>query len=356
MQQQGRHQNMTYVNLGDSGLKVSRLGYGNFVNSNTEEEAQALANKLVKIAWDSGINFFDTAEAYSQGKGEIQLGNALRSLGVPREDYVVTTKIFWGQFPTNSNSHNNLGTSRKRLIEGTKRSLKNLQMEYVDVLFCHNLDIFAPIKEIIFAMKDIISSGKALYWGTSSWPQERVMEAMLLCDQLNCPRPIVEQCQYNMFMRKHIEKNYIHLFDDYKLGTTIWSPLCSGILTGKYNTGIPKGSRFDLNPRYLMLYNMYMGEGKREATVAKLVALGELAERLGCTQPQLCLAWTLISKDVTLCLMGASKPEQLESNLGALDVVEKLTPEVLAEIEGILKNRPMIGLDPRGWVPYPPRR
>lgn len=240
---------MEYVTLGRSGIKVSRLSYGNWVNSEEDSEAQKTANELVKLAWDNGINFFDTAEAYSAGKGERQLGIALKALNVPRSDYVVTTKIFWGNHPDNTNAHNNVGTNRKRLIEGINRSLENLQLEYVDIVFCHRYDHETPTIEVVQTMKSIINSGKALYWGTSTWPAVRVMEAMLLCDIVGCPRPIAEQCQYSMLVRDTVEKEYATLFDDYGLGTTIWSPLASGILTGKYNEGIPKGSRFDTNPQ-----------------------------------------------------------------------------------------------------------
>lgn len=241
--------NMQYVNLGRSGIKVSRFSYGNWVNSEEDSEAQKTANELVKLAYESGINYFDTAEAYSFGKGERQLGIALKELNVPRSDYVVSTKIFWGKFTNNTNGHNNVGTSRKRLVEGLNRSLENLQLEYVDVVFCHRYDHETPTIEVVQTMKSIIESGKALYWGTSTWPAVRVMEAMLLCDIVGCPRPIAEQCQYSMMVRNTIEKDYTALFDDYGLGTTIWSPLASGILTGKYNNGIPEDSRFGRNPR-----------------------------------------------------------------------------------------------------------
>lgn len=239
---------MEYVTLGRSGLKVSRLSYGNWLNSDEDSKAQETADTLLKLAFDNGINFFDTAELYGSGKGERQLGISLKNLNVPRSDYVVSSKIFWGKFSENTNGHNNFGTSRKRLIEGLERSLKNLQLDYVDVLFCHRYDHETPTIEVVQTMKSIISSGKALYWGTSTWPAVRVMEAMLLCDIVGCPRPIAEQCQYSMLIREHVEKDYIALFDDYGLGTTIWSPLACGVLTGKYNDGIPEDSRFGKNP------------------------------------------------------------------------------------------------------------
>ena len=348
--------NLKYNNLGRSGIKVSQFGYGNWVNSKENEDAQAIANKLVKAAFDGGINFFDTAEAYDSGKGERQLGIALKNLGVPRSDYVVTTKLFWGRFAENTNDANNRGTSRKRLFEGVERSLKNLQLDYVDVLFCHRYDDETPTIEVVKAIKDLIAQGKILYWGTSTWPAVRVMEAILLADIVGAPRPIAEQCQYNMIVRDPIEKDYVEAFDDYGLGTTTYSPLCSGILTGKYNDGIPEGSRFDTAKHYLWIYNAFLAGDKREKLVAKLKKIGEIATRLECTQAQLALAWAAVSKDVSTVLIGASKLEQLEQNLGALDVIPKLTPEILEEIEGILDNRPDRGTEYRANRSHLPRR
>ena len=349
---------MQYTNLGRSGLKISKFGYGNWVNGKDDEEAQKTANILVKAAWDRGINFFDTAETYQSGKGERQLGVALKNLNVPRSDYVVTTKIFWGNFDENTTPINNNGTSRKRLIEGLNRSLKNLQLDYVDVVFCHRYDESTPTIEVVQTIKQIIAEGKALYWGTSTWPPVRIMEAIHLADKVGCPRPIVEQCQYNMFVRNQIEKDFVEFFDDYGLGTTTWSPLCSGILTGKYNKGIPKGSRFDKAGQWKgMFYNQHFGTDERKkATVAKLNAIGEIAKKIGATQTQLAVAWVIKIKDVTTALLGASRESQLIENIDALKFVDKLTPEILAEIEEILQNRPDRGTDYSQMAPYAPRR
>ena len=350
---------MEYVNLGRSGLKVSRLSYGNWINSLEDEEAQKVANKLVKLAWDRGINYFDTAEGYDFGKGERQIGIALKNLGVPRSDYVVSTKIFFGNFAENTHYFNSRGTSRKRLVEGLDRSLKNLQLDYVDVVFCHRYDEDTPTMEVVLAMKDIIASGKALYWATSTWPPIRVMQAILMCDAVGCPQPIAEQCQYSMLVRDTIEKDYVPLFLDYGLGTTIWSPLCSGILTGKYNEGIPKGSRFDKASKWkARFYDQYLGtEEVKKATVAKLKAVGKIAEKVGCSQAQLAIAWTLKIDDVSTAILGASSEEQLNENIDSLGVVGKLTPEVLEEIEEALGNRPHRGLDFRNmYAPLPYRR
>jgi len=310
----------------------------------------------VKAAWENGINFFDTAEAYDSGKGERQMGIALKNLNVPRSDYVVSTKIFWGKFDDNTNFSNNFGTSRKRLIEGLDRSLKNLGLDYVDVLFCHRYDEDTPTIEVVQTMKSIIESGKALYWGTSTWPAVRVMEAMLLSDIVGCPRPIAEQCQYSMVHREPVEKDYVALFDDYHFGTTIWSPLASGILTGKYNDGIPEGSRFAVNDKYMFIFNRYFGDQSKEKTLKTLQGLAAIATKIGCSQTQLALAWTIVSKDVTTCILGASKVAQLEENLKALEFVDKLTPEILQEIEDVLDNRPTLGTDFRNRCDLPKRR
>ena len=349
---------MEYVNLGRSGLKVSRLSYGNFTNGDDEEEAQRRANALVKLAWDNGINFFDTAQSYDHGKAEKQMGLALKALGVPRSDYVISTKIFRGTLLETVNKANNTGCFRKKLHEGVNRSLKSLDLDYVDVLFCHRYDEGTPTIETVQAIKDLIANGKVLYWATSTWPAVKLMEAIHICDAIGCPRPIAEQCQYNMLFREEIESNYTDFFDDYGLGTTIWSPLCSGILTGKYNEGIPEGSRLAKNPHFKAhIFDPYLGtEEKKKETVGKLNALAEIAKRLGCSQPQLALAWTLKTDDVTTCILGASKASQLEENLAALDVVDKLTPEVLKEIEEILDNRPVRRTDYRTWQPLPHRR
>src|SRR3990167_11332947 len=315
---------MEYVNLGNTGLKVSRFSYGNWVNCPTG--AQEHANKMVKLAFDAGINFFDTAEAYGAGEGERQMGVALKALGVPREDYVLSTKLFLGAEPQNVNTQNCKGTSRKHLIEGVNRSLKFLDHTYVDVLFCHRYDHTTPTIEVVQAMKAIIESGKALYWATSEWPAARIMEAILLADIIGGPRPIADQCQYNMLERNKVEFEYSCLFDDYKYGTTVWSPLASGILTGKYNAGTPAGSRLDANKQYITFLEKWFGEAVRDATIKKLQALETIAAELGCKLSQLALAWVIATKDVSTCILGASSEEQLKENLGALALKAKITP------------------------------
>ena len=350
---------MEYVNLGRSGLKVSRFSYGNGVIpiKDDEEAAQNFANNQIKAAWEQGINHFDTAEMYGFGKEEQRTGIALKALGVPRSDYVVSTKIFFGKFKDNTHAYNSVGTSRKRIQEGLDRSLKNLDLDYVDVLFLHRYDEDTPTVEVCRAMKDVIASGKALYWATSTWPAIRVMEALLLCDAVGCPRPIAEQCQYSMLNRDEVERDYVALLKDYGLGTTVYSPLACGVLTGKYNEGIPEGSRFDKVKGYRFVYDHFFGEENNKETVEKLTALGEIAKRIGCTQPQLALAWILKFRDISTAIFCASSEKQIKENVESLKFVEKLTPEILEEIEGILKNRPDRGVDYRNNnVPLPFRR
>lgn len=345
---------MEYVSLGKTGLKVSRFSYGNWVNC--PEGSQELANKMVKLAWENGINFFDTAEAYGAGEGEKQMGIALKALGIPREEYVLTTKIFWGKRSDSKNTQNLTGTARKHIAEGMKRSLQLLEHDYVDVVFCHRYDNHTPTEEVCFAMKSVIEQGQAHYWATSEWPAVRIMEAIHICDKIGAPRPIADQCQYNMLVREKVEDEYAALFDDYGIGTTIWSPLASGVLTGKYNKGIPEGSRFDTNKQYMSIYEKYLGENKKDETIKKLNDLEAVATELGCSLAQLALAWTLANKNVSTCILGATSEEQLTKNLAALPFAAKITGEVEEKINKILDNAPKAELDYRSWKPLPPRR
>jgi voltage-dependent potassium channel beta subunit len=307
---------------------------------------------LVKLAFENGINFFDTAEAYGQGDGEQQIGVALKALGVHRSEYVLTTKLYIGVRRDTKNNKNEFGTSRKRLIEGVDRSLKLLDHAYVDVLFCHRYEETCPTLEVCQAMKSIIESGKALYWATSEWPAARIMEAILLCDQIGAPRPIADQCQYNMLERSKVEKEYSPLFDSYGYGTTIWSPLASGVLTGKYNKGVvPEGSRFANNPDLKRIFDKYYGEQTKDKTVKMLNDLELIATELGCTLSQLALAWTIGYKHVSVAILGATSEEQLKQNLAALPIAEKIHGEVAGRIIGILNNAPQQDMC---WMTYPP--
>jgi voltage-dependent potassium channel beta subunit len=339
---------MQYVNLGNTGLKVSRFSYGNWVNC--AKDAQETSDKLVKLAFELGINFFDTAEAYGSGEAERQLGKSLKLLNVPRTDYVLATKIFLGKQPDNVNPQNCLGTSRKHLVDGVNRSLKHLDHDYVDVLFCHRYDHTTPVLEVCQAMKTLIDSGKTLYWATSEWPAVRIVEAIYLSDKIGGYRPIADQCQYNLLVREKVEKDYASIFDDYHYGTTIWSPLASGILTGKYNNGIPEGSRFATNAGLVdLVFKRYLGDSVKDATIKKLNELQKIADELGCTLGQLAIAWTLKNKDVSTCILGATSEEQLRQNVAAADFVKKITSEVEARIEAILANAPE---QERNWITW----
>lgn len=345
---------MEYVGLGNTGLKVSRFSYGNWINC--KEDAQEVANKLVKIAFDAGVNLFDTAEAYGDGQGEVQMGIALKKLGVPREDYVLTTKLFWGARDENKIGENLNGTSRKHIIEGLKRSLKLLQHDYVDIVFCHRYDHTTPVEEVCWAMKDAIHSGKALYWATSEWPGIRIMQAIYICDRIGAPRPIADQCEYNMYNRAKVEVEYAPLFDEFKYGTTTWSPLACGILTGKYNNGIPPGSRLDTNKGLAYMFEEFFGSTTKDKTLKQLHALQELATELGGSLPQLALAWVIYNKDVSTCILGATSEAQLQENLGALVIKKKITKEIESRIEKILGNAPAQEKNYFSWEPLPGRR
>lgn len=345
---------MEYVNLGRSGLKVSRLSYGNWVNSKGGQSD--VIDDCVAWCYKRGINFFDTAEMYSMGDGERQLGHAIKKLGVPRDELVISTKLYNGNKKDTKNHQNLIGTSRKHLLEGINTSLKLLDMDYVDIMFLHRFDPTTPMTETILAIKEMLNSGKILYWGTSEWQGVRIMEAMHLCDKFGVARPVAEQCQYNMLVRNKMEREYSILFDEYGLGTTIWSPLASGVLTGKYNEGIPDGSRFAENPELMVVFNRILGDDIKEATVKKLRDIEALAKELDMKMAQLALAWTLVYNNTSTCILGASKVEQLEENFKALELVSKLTPEILQRINKILNNAPEIEFDNRRMVPKPNRR
>jgi voltage-dependent potassium channel beta subunit len=281
-------------------------------------------------ALEHGVNFFDNAEAYADGNAEIVMGNVIKKLGWNRDDIVVSTKLFWG-----GRGPNDTGLSHKHLVEGINRSLRRLQLDYVDLLFCHRPDRNTPIEETVRAMDIIIRSGKALYWGTSEWSAAEVMRADGLARQYNLTPPAMEQPQYNMFERERFEKEYDILYRELGYGTTIFSPLASGLLSGKYNDGIPEGSRATL-PGFDWL-RKYVITPERLAKVKQLVPV---AGDLGCSMAQLALAWCLKNPNVSTVITGASRPEQVHENMKALEVAPKLTPELMQRIEQILANRP----------------
>lgn len=323
---------MEYRFLGKTGLKLSALSFGSWVTFG-DQVNEDIAYACMKEAYEAGVNFFDNAEVYSKGKAEIMMGNIIKKAGWKRTDLVISTKIFWG-----GEGPNDRGISMKHIMEGMNASLKRLQMDYVDLVFCHRPDMYTPIEETVWAMNLLIQQGKAFYWGTSEWSATQIMEAYGVARREHLIPPVMEQPEYNMFARQRVEAEYAHLYHTIGLGTTIWSPLASGLLTGKYNEGIPEGSRLSL-PGYEWLRQRFQGEAF-ERKVAAIKRLAGVAEQLGCTLAQLAIAWCLKNPNVSTVITGASKPQQVRENMHALEVVPKLTAEVMEKIEEILDNKP----------------
>jgi voltage-dependent potassium channel beta subunit len=299
---------MDYRYLGNTGLVVSVLSYGNWINAGTEKDYE-IARDCIKKCFDAGVNFFDTAEIYGFGEAEKIMGRAFKELNLPREELVVSTKLFTSSLDINK--PNAAFLSRKHILEGIKSSLEKLQLDYVDILYCHRPDYDTPLEETCRAMHHVIDLGLSFYWGTSEWPSDRITEAIAICDANNWHRPVVEQPEYNMLVRNKFEKEYRRVFSEHKHGSTIWSPLAGGILTGKYNDGkIPEGSRYaKLEGRADYIWQKYMGPEVVDKTMKTLNDLDVLAKSLGFTMSQLGLAWALANTDVSTCLLGFSKVE-----------------------------------------------
>ena len=323
---------MEYRNLGKSGLKVSALSLGAWVTYGGQV-GEDPAYECMKAAYDAGVNFFDNAEAYARGNAESVMGSVIRKAGWKRSDLVVSTKIFWG-----GDGPNNSGLTRKHIIEGLDASLKRLQMDYVDLVFCHRPDIYTPIEETVWAMNHVVNQGKAFYWGTSEWSATQIMEAYGVARREHLLPPAMEQPQYHMFHRERVEAEYARLYREIGLGTTIWSPLASGLLTGKYNRGIPEGTRVTLKG-YEWLKEEFESE-ETQKRLAKISLLMPIASELGCSMAQLALAWCLKNPNVSTVITGASRASQVNENMAALDVIPKLTDDVMQQIETILDNRP----------------
>lgn len=319
---------MEYRNLGTSGLKISALSLGAWVTYGGQV-GEEVAFECMTAAYEAGVNFFDNAEAYAGGQAEVVMGNVIKRTGWKRSDLVISTKIFWG-----GDGPNDTGLSRKHLIEGTNASLGRLQMDYVDLIFCHRPDLYTPIEETVWAMNQILNQGKAFYWGTSQWSAQQILDAHAFARQEHLVPPLMEQPEYNMFHREKVEHEYALLYENIGLGTTIWSPLDSGILTGKYNEGIPEESRIALEG-----YE-WLKEQLTQEKIEKVRKLTPIAEGLGCSMAQLALAWCLKNPYVSTVITGASKPEQVDENMKALDYVEKLDNETMDRIEKILDNKP----------------
>ena len=323
---------MEYRNLGKSGLRVSELSYGSWVTFSIQLD-KAKAKKTMKYAYDKGINFFDNAEAYASGASEKIMGEVLSDLGLKRDTYIVSSKVFWG-----GQAVTQRGLNSKHIRDACDSALKRLQVDYLDMYFCHRPDFHTPVEETVRAMDVLVKQGKILYWGTSEWSADRIREAYSIAYQYDLTPPSMEQPQYNMFHREKLEKEYLELFSSEGLGTTIWSPLASGILTGKYNEGIPKGSRMTL-PDYKFLRDGL--ESKKGAeNIKKVIKLSKIAEKLDISMAQLSIAWCLKNKNVSTVILGATTTKQLDENIKAAENVRLLDDKVMNSIEKILKNRP----------------
>ena len=321
--------NMEYRRLGRSGLKVSVLSFGSWVSFGAQLDT-GMAKDCLAAAWEHGVNFFDNAEAYAGGESERIMGKAIEALGWSRETFVVSTKLFWG-LTDGVNTKNTL--NRKYLMHAIDGSLQRFGLDFVDLLFCHRPDPSTPVEETVWAMSDIISAGKAHYWGTSEWPADDIRAAWDIAERHNLHKPAMDQPQYNMFERKKVEREYARLYEDIGLGLTTWSPLASGLLTGKYIDGIPSGSRATL-PGYEWLRDL-LADPKRNEQVRALLPV---ASELGCTLSQLGIAWCARNPHVSTVITGASRASQVEENMGALSVVRQLDDEVMARIRAILRQ------------------
>jgi voltage-dependent potassium channel beta subunit len=323
---------MEYRHLGRTGIRVSELSFGSWVTFKNQVDVKA-AVQIMGAAYDAGVNFFDNAEVYASGKSEEVMGAALKQLKWRRGSYLVTTKLFWG-LHNGVNERNSL--NRKRLIEGINGSLERLDLDYVDVIYCHRPDKTTPIEETVWAMHNIIEWGKAMYWGTSEWSAAEIVQAIEIAERHHLHKPVVEQPEYNLFERKRFSGEYVRFYKDYGYGSTIWSPLASGLLTGKYNSGIPKNSRGALKG-YEWLHDSLTDREK----LSKVAALGKIAEELDCTTAQLALAWCLKNPSVSTVITGATSVKQLNENMKAAEIAPKITPDVMEKIDqafGVIKE------------------
>lgn len=325
---------MKYRRLGSAGLKISELSLGAWVTYGGQV-GEDVALKCMSAAYDSGVNFFDNAEVYAHGNAETVMGNVIKKLGLRRESIIVSSKVFWG-----GEGPNDTGLSRKHIYEACKNSLKRLQLEYLDLFFCHRPDPNTPIEETVRAMNELIHQGKVLYWGTSEWSAADIMRAHAIAREYGLTPPQMEQPQYNMLHRDRVEKEYLPLYREIGLGTTIWSPLASGVLTGKYNNGMPAGTRATLKG-----YDWLREHVITPQNIEKVKQLQPIAADLGCTMAQFAIAWCLKNPDVSTVITGASRPEQVTENMKAIEVVEKLDRDVVERTEQALGNKPELDED-----------
>lgn len=318
---------MPYRRLGRTGLKVSLLSYGSWVSFGAQLDT-GLARDCLAAAYEGGVNFFDNAESYAAGESERIMGKAIAELGWPRHSYVISTKFFWGLHDS-VNTHHTL--NRKYLLEAIDPALERLGLDHVDLMFCHRPDPDTPIEETVWACSDIVSSGKALYWGTSQWAADDIRAAWEIAERHHLHKPVTEQPEYNMLERRRVERSYARLYDEIGLGLTTWSPLASGLLSGKYLDGTPEGSRATL-PDYEWLEGILTDPRANE----QVRALKPIADRMGVTMAQLAIAWCAANPYVSTVITGASKVEQVEENLGALEALARLDADIMVEIDEIL--------------------
>jgi voltage-dependent potassium channel beta subunit len=322
---------MEYKNLGKTGLPISRLSFGSWITFGNQIDNN-ISERLMDIAYDYGVNFFDNAEVYAAGESERVMGDILSKKSWSRDSYIVSSKVFFGagaKFPTQKGLH------RKHIFEACNQALERLKVDYLDLYFCHRPDKSTPIEETVWSMHQLIMQGKILYWGTSEWSAQEIMEAHMVAKQYHLIGPVVEQPQYNLLHRQKFEVEYAQLYKTVGLGTTIWSPLASGLLTGKYNNGVPQDSRLQREELGWLSERLL-----QESNLKKVVLLGELAKELGTTLPLLSIAWCLKNDNVSTVILGATKEQQLMENLKALETEKLLTPEVMARIEAIVDNAP----------------
>jgi voltage-dependent potassium channel beta subunit len=321
---------MQYRRLGSSGLKISALSFGAWVTFG-KQIGDPVAEKLLHTAYDAGVNFFDNAETYADGQAELVMGAILKKAGWPRDTFLVSSKVFFG---AEREGPNQVGLSRKHVVEACHAALRRLQVDYLDLYYCHRPDPEVPVEETSRAMHDLITQGKVLYWGTSEWSAAEIREAFDVCTRLNLHRPVVEQPQYNLFHRTRVERDYAPFYRAPGLGTTVWSPLASGLLTGKYNEGVPADSRLN-TPGMEWLRDRLTGDPAFARKIAAVKQFAGIARELGTSLPRLALAWCLKNPHVSSVILGASRPAQLTENFGALDVLAQLTPGVMQRLDAI---------------------
>lgn len=326
---------MEYRNLGRSGLRVSALSFGSWITFGNQIQKDT-ARALMETAYEAGVNFFDNSEAYAEGRSEEQMGQILKELNWPRDSYILSSKAFFGIKGLKDSLPTQKGNNRKHLTEACHQALRRLQTDYLDLFFCHRPDKHTPIEETVWTMHNLIQQGKVLYWGTSEWSAQEIMEAHMVARQYNLIGPVMEQPQYNMLFREKVENEFRRLYHTVGLGSTVWSPLASGVLTGKYNHGVPEKSRLGRSEMQWLAQN-----NLREDFFERVRGLQKIADEKGLSLPVMAIAWTLKNPHVSTTILGASSVEQLQENLTALEALPKLDEATLTAIEKVLDNKPV---------------